>query len=195
MLNTQLQQSINEELEKANPQVKEFVESSYWRDTIALVARVNHIKDEFVIEGIELEIILLLLNMSHYSNIYEALKSEVFTGGVESTEENMRQLSYDIDEYIFKKINENKNVNAIYIDDQDDNLHQIIQREFEEHKEILPESYIKSRAAQPLKIVDKKLAPEILDIYRERVAEDDMKLGKYTIGPIKPKDRVKEIIK
>ena len=104
MLNTQLQQSINEELENADPKIREFVNSSYWLDTITLISRVNNIKKPEIIEGIELEIILILLNISDYDNIYDALREEVFVDGADTTQESLRQLSADIQEYIFNKL-------------------------------------------------------------------------------------------
>ena len=62
MLNPILQQSIDEELSKADIHIRDFINSKYWSDTMSLIARVNHIQNPEIIEGIELEIIVYILN-------------------------------------------------------------------------------------------------------------------------------------
>lgn len=195
MLNSQLQQSINQELEKVKPFVKDFILSSYWKDTMALVCRVNHIKDEDIIEGVELETILFILEISEHKSVYEAFKNEVFINGFETTEANLKQLSGDIEKYILYKINENKSINSIYVKEDGESLHELINKEMNVKKDYLPENYINSRVSKLTIQKQSSIAPKVLDSYREGVTEEDMMMGRYTINSIKPKDRIKEIEK
>lgn len=103
MLNPELQKDITLEIVKAEPLIQEFLTRDYFRETMDLVFKVNRL-NEVQKESVELETILYILNLSNYENISEAIKAECSI----ETINTVKQLSDDLEKYIFEKIKSTK---------------------------------------------------------------------------------------
>jgi hypothetical protein len=99
MLNPELKKDIDVEIAKSEPLIQGFLSGEYFRETMDLVFKVNRL-NEIQKESVELETILYILKLSNYENIYEAIKTECSI----ETENTAKQLSDDLEKYIFNKL-------------------------------------------------------------------------------------------
>ncbi len=218
MLNPELQENINLEIEKSNPDTADFLKDKYFRDTIDMISRVNKLTPEQS-ESLELETVLFILKLSEYANFYDAVLSEVFPENISvENEEKLKtniktkQISSDIESYIFVKLKEEeakpkevfKEVKEGEYDkkDQFDNLDSILKSSTKNLREEIKEKLDDQNAFNLLKINPniKKLelekpatVPNIIiqsepiDFYKEKVDDVD-KVIKKEIDVVYNKD-------
>lgn len=101
MLNPELKKDIEVEISKSEALIQEFLNGNYFRETLDLVFKVNRL-NEIQKESVELETILYILNLSNYEEIGEAIKTECSI----ETASTAKQLSEDLEKYIFSKLKE-----------------------------------------------------------------------------------------
>ena len=99
MLNTQLQQDINIEIEKAEDSVKAFLMDGYFRDTVDLILKVNKLTPDQG-ESVELETVMHILKISDYEKLEDGIKNEC---GIQN-EQTIVQVVKDIRDYILSKL-------------------------------------------------------------------------------------------
>lgn len=102
MLNPELQSAIDEEIDKSPKLVQDFLRDKYFQDTFAIIQKVNRISPEQR-ESLELETILMVLGISDYASIEDAIKNEVGVNGEQANEATVRQLASDVKEYILSR--------------------------------------------------------------------------------------------
>ncbi len=98
MLNPDLKKDVEIEINKAEPKIKDFLLSDYFRETMDLIFRVNRLTKEQG-EAVELETILFLLKISNYTNIEDSIKTECGIENISTT----KQVIQDLNSYIFEK--------------------------------------------------------------------------------------------
>lgn len=108
MLNADLQKDIDIEIEKAEEHVKSFLLDKYFRDTMDLIIKVNKLTEEEG-EAVELETIMIILGISEFTNIHEAIQKE---SGIK-TQATVDQIVKDLQVYVFDKLNNVKPVEIV----------------------------------------------------------------------------------
>ena len=189
MLNPELQQDIDTEIDRANIELRTFIRSKYFSDTLELIYRLHNIKEAETQEAIELETILYLLNISEYDNIAEAIKNEVYNDDVKFSSD-IESVIKDIIVYIIDKSNEDSNIENIYPRKSDTypdtTIHQEINNHLQEkeekeeifnpytnRKDILPENY-KERVEKEEENKQVDDITHITDKYREKIDPNDI---------------------
>ena len=143
MLNPELQQTINEEIAKANYELRTFIKSQYYKDTWSLIYRIHKINDTEIQEAIELETLLYLLNISEYDTIDEAITTEVYNNDLTYKSEIERVIK-DVKIYLINKANEDTDIDNFYKKRKDNDItYSNIREEIKDNlvKEVKEESF------------------------------------------------------
>lgn len=195
MLNPQLQQTINEEIAKANYELRTFIKSQYYKDTWSLIYRIHKINDTKIQEALEVEVLLYLLNISEYDTIDKAIINEVYDNDLTYNTE-IERVVRDVKIYLIDKANEDTDIDNFYKKRKDnditysnirdeikDNLVKEVKEEsfnpYTNRVEILPENY-KDRSSEKELINEKQNYKPLQnrkvnnDKYRESINIEDV---------------------
>ncbi|MCX8513474.1 MAG: hypothetical protein ORN26_00105, partial [Candidatus Pacebacteria bacterium] len=121
MLNPQLQQTINEEIAKANYELRTFIKSQYYKDTWSLIYRIHKINDTKIQEALEVEVLLYLLNISEYDTIDKAIINEVYDNDLTYNTE-IERVVRDVKIYLIDKANEDTDIDNFYKKRKDNDI-------------------------------------------------------------------------
>lgn len=189
MLNPELQHDIDIEIDKANYELRTFIRSPYFKDTLELLYRVHHVDNIDNQEALELEVLLYLLNISEYNDIKEAIMSEVYNNDIRYNSD-LESLVKDINIYLINKSNEDNDISSIYKrkpdEYKDENIHQEIKNyldlqedtpdpfdPYTNRVETLPEHY---KDRDNIRVEEKEVddITHITDKYREKIDKNDL---------------------
>ncbi len=98
MINPKLRVELDEEISKHDPAIKDFIMGEYFRHNFDLIVKVNRL-NELEAETLELEIILILLQISDYDSVEAAINSELAKLDLGTRS----QITLDVNEFIMSK--------------------------------------------------------------------------------------------
>ena len=190
MLNPELQQTINEEIAKANYELRTFIKSQYYKDTWSLIYRIHKINDTEIQEAIELETLLYLLNISEYDTIDEAITTEVYNNDLTYKSEIERVIK-DVKIYLINKANEDTDIDNFYKKRKDNDI------TYSNIREEMKDNLVKEVKEESFNPYTNRV--EILpEHYKDRPIESDLSENKNNYNPIQNKkintDKYREAI-
>ena len=190
MLNPELQQTINEEIAKANYELRTFIKSQYYKDTWSLIYRIHKINDTEIQEAIELETLLYLLNISEYDTIDEAIITEVYNNDLTYKSEIERVIK-DVKIYLINKANEDTDIDNFYKKRKDNDI------TYSNIREEMKDNLVKEVKEESFNPYTNRV--EILpEHYKDRPIEGELSENKNNYNPIQNKkintDKYREAI-